>query len=195
MYSWNCRSSPLANRTSKGEGAWIGAQRRISHQPRESKYESTVPLSVISISLSSESKTLPNGRRGGAVRCLVVGRGCGVGSASLSLESEGDWRAGISSSVLTLILRCCWVGMPLTPRGRMEAARYSGMVVGGRRTTIGLTFKLPYFTITGRPLILSHGPDFPAVAGCTCPSPHFPPLLVKTAHAFAARQAGWPVPP
>ena len=57
----------------------------------------------------------------------------------------------------------------------VDAARYSGIVVGGRRTTIELTFNLPHFTITGHPLILSHGPDFPAVVGCTCPSPYFHP--------------------
>lgn len=86
VYSWNCRSSPLAKRTS--EGAARIRVRSVSHRLRESKNERTVPLSVISISLSSESRA--SGRRRGAVRCLVVGCGCGVGSSSLSLESEGD---------------------------------------------------------------------------------------------------------
>lgn len=89
VYSWNCRNSPLANRTSGG-GAGIRV-RSVSHQPWESEDRRTVPLSVISISLSSESKTFADGRRRGTVRCLVVDRrGCGVGSSSLSLESEGD---------------------------------------------------------------------------------------------------------
>ena len=52
-----------------------------------------------------------------------------MGSSSLSLESEGDWRAGISSSVsLRLLLRCCWADIPLMLRGVVEG-RYGGMVV------------------------------------------------------------------
>lgn len=124
MYSWNCRNSPLANCTSIEAGTGIRV-RRISHRPCVSKNKRTVPFSVMSASLSSESNTFANGRRSGILRCLVVGRGCGVGSSSLSLESEGDWRAGISSSVsnssLRLVLRCCWVDMPLTLRGVAEA--------------------------------------------------------------------------
>ena len=67
----------------------FGAKRQLPTPRIED--ERIVPLSVISISLSSESKTFANGRRRGAVRRLVVvGRGRGVGSPSPSLESEGD---------------------------------------------------------------------------------------------------------
>jgi hypothetical protein len=98
----------------------------VSRQARELKEDGTAPLSVISVSLSSESNTFANGRRGSVVRCLAVGRGCGGRSSSLSLESEGDWRAGISSSVSApslILLRGCWVGMALSLRGMVEVGR------------------------------------------------------------------------
>jgi hypothetical protein len=62
---------------------------------------------------------------------------------------------------------------------------------GGRQRSTDLTTSC----ITGHPLILSHGPDFPAVVGCTCSSPRLLLVLVQTSHAFAVRQAVWPVPP
>ena len=105
----------------------------VSHKTRESRGQGTVPSSVISTSLSSESKTFASGRWRGTVRCRSVGGGCGVGSSSLSLESEGDWRSGMSSSVpapsLRLVLRCCWVDMALVLTGMVEAGRCCGMVV------------------------------------------------------------------
>lgn len=103
--------------------------RSVRHESHELKGKGTVPSSVISISLSSESWKFANGRWRGTARCPVVGRGGRGSSSSLSLESEGDWRAGISSSVsLRLLLRCCWEGTPLVLLGVVEG-RYGGMVV------------------------------------------------------------------
>ena len=97
----------------------------------------------------------------------------------------------MSSSVsLGLVLRCCWEGIPLALWVVVEG-RYSGMVVVADNDRPELATSCHHQSSAD----LSHGPDLPAVVGCTYSSPRFLLVLSQISHVFAVRQAVWPGPP